>query len=277
MKTILTAVSAVLLSASAHAAPLSLDPSPNAQARPVVNVVFAPYLATRVGATVETAVADLDKNGVGEVVARFVHSGSCRDDMKTCRTVVLRHDGNAWKIVFDHAVAALEVLEGSRGVPAPLRADRITWSWDYPVYAPTTDGVGKAVDLEFAAPALSKSLAPAFGDGAAKLAATGASYRFGYASAKLSEKEEFLVVKMTGQNVCGIKTGCPVRLLKKGKEGWSTALATTTKDSVYLGNTEREGYRDVVISTDMGFTVYGWNGEKYALADRVEAPGKDSK
>jgi hypothetical protein len=277
MRKILTAAAALLLSASAHAAPLVLDPSPSAQARAVVNVVFAPYLATRVGASVETAVVDLDKNGVGEIVARFVHSGSCTDGMKSCRTVVLRHDGNAWKIVFDHSTSALEVLEGNNGVPAPLRADRITWSWEFPTYAPTADGVGKPVDLSDAAPALSKSLAPAFGEGAAKLATIGGDYRFGYASPKLSAKDEFIAVRMAGQNICGLKTGCPVRLLKKGKDGWATVLATSTKDSIYVGNSERDGYRDVVISTDKGFTVYGWNGEKYAVADRVEAPGKDSK
>lgn len=277
MRKILTAAALLAASTAAYSAPLSLDPSPSAQARPVVNVVFAPYLATRVGASVESAVVDLDKNGVGEIVARFVHSSSCTDGMKACRTVVLRHDGNAWKIVFDHPAASLEVLPGSAGVPASIRADRITWTWDYPVYAPTADGVGKEMELAVATPELAKSLAPAFGEGAAKLVAASPAYRFGYASAKLSDKDEFLAVKMTGQNICGIKTGCPVRILRKGKDGWAAVLATTTKDSVYVGNTDRAGYRDVVISTDRGFTVYGWNGEKYAVADRVEAPGKDSK
>lgn len=268
---------ALLLSTSVHAAPLSLDPNPASQARSVVNVVFAPYLATRVGASVETAVVDLDKNGVGEIVARFVHSSSCGEGMKSCRTVVLRHDGNAWKIVFDHSAASVEVLSGSSGVPAPIRADRITWSWQFPTYAPAADGVGEALAFSTAASELSRSLAPAFGEGAVKLAAVGGDYRFGYASAKSSDGADLIIARMTGKNICGLKTGCPVRVLQKGKDGWSPVLSTSTKDSVYLGNTERAGYRDVVVSTEKGFTVYGWNGDKYALADRIEAPGKDSK
>lgn len=278
MRKLFLALSATLMTATASiAAPMTLDASPKAQARPVINVVFGEYLAQRVAAQVQSGVVDLDKDGVGEIVARFVHSASCLTDMKTCRTVVLRHDGNAWKIVFDQQAALIEVLPGVNGVPSPIKADRVTWNWKYPTYSPTADGVGDRIELTAVPANTVASLAPAFGEGAVKLIASNPSYRLSFARPKFSDKDEFIAVTMKGGASCGTKTGCPVRILKREKEGWRPILNASSVSGMYLGNTAREGYRDFIVDTPAGFTVYGWNGEKYQMASRMDAPEKGTK
>ncbi len=267
------ATAALVISASAlQAAPLAFDDSPRAQARTVVNVVFGDYLAQRVAAKVETAVVDLDKDGVGEIVARFVHTGSCSADMKVCRTAVIRHDKKNWRIVLDHPAAAVETLDGVNGVPAPVKFDRVTWKWKFPTYAPTADGMGDLVSMDEVPQDTVASLAPAFGSGAAKLIASDPRYSLSFSKPKISGKDEFLAVTLAGGAACGDKTGCPVRILRKEKDGWRPVLSTSAANSVLLGNTQRGGYRDLVVDTKLGFAVYGWNGSKYILADRVEAP-----
>lgn len=267
------ATTALLISTSAlQAAPLAFDDSPRAQARTVVNVVFGDYLAQRVAAKVETAVVDLDKDGVGEIVARFVHTGSCSADMKVCRTVVIRHDQKNWRIVLDHPAATVEALPGPNGVPAPVKFDRVTWKWKFPTYAPTADGMGDAVSMDKVPQDSVSSLAPAFGVGAAKLIASDPRYSLSFAKPKVSDTDEFIAVKLDGGSACGEKTGCPLRILRKEKDGWRPVLSTSAARSVLLGNSQRGGYRDLVVDTKLGFAVYGWNGSKYILADRVEAP-----
>jgi hypothetical protein len=274
----ITATLALLISAAAlQAAPLALDPSPKAQARTVVNVVFGDYLPQRVAAKVETAVVDLDKDGVGEIVTRFVHTGSCTADLKICRTTVIRYSGQGWKIVFDHPAAQIEVIPGPNGVPSPIKADRVVWKWNFPVYAPTPDGIGDRVAVETAPRDISASLAPAFGAGAAKLIAADPRYSLSMSKPKISDKDEFIAVTMKGGSACGEMTGCPVRVLRKGKDGWHPVLSTSSSSALYLGTTVRDGYRDLVVDSKLGFAVYGWGGDKYVLADRVEAVEKGAK
>ncbi|NTF17547.1 hypothetical protein G6L37_03990 [Agrobacterium rubi] len=272
MRKMIVATALLLLSAAAHAAPMVLDANPKAQARSVVNVVFGDYLAQRVAAKIETGVVDLDKDGVGEIVTRFVHTGSCTADMKLCRTTIIRHDGRTWRVVFDHPTAQLEVLSGPNGVPAPLKADRITWNWKFPTYAPSAEGIGERLSLDPVPASTIASLAPAFGEGASKLAAADPRHALEFARPKLSGKDEFIAVTLKGGSACGKQTGCPVRILRKEKDGWRPVLSTSATSSIFVGNAQRDGYRDLVVDTKNGFAVYGWGGNGYALADRVEAP-----
>jgi hypothetical protein len=275
-----TIAAAVILLASASAlvaAPMKLDPSPKAQARTVVNVVFGDYLAQRVAAQVETGVVDLDKDGVGEIVARFVHTGSCSADMKVCRTAIIRHDGREWRVVFDHPTSQIEVLTGPNGVPVPIKADRITWDWDYPTYAPSASGVGDRISLDPVPRNTVASLAPAFGQGAVKLAEADPRYELSYARPQISGKDEFIAVTLKGGAACGTETGCPVRVLRKEQDGWRPVLSTSASSSIFLGNSQRAGYRDLVVDTKAGFAVYGWDGAKFALSERVEAPSAGRK
>lgn len=277
MRSLAAAATLLLSTATIHAAPMVLDPDPRAQARSVVNVVFGDYLAQRVAAQVETGVVDLDKDGVGEIVSRFVHTGSCAQDMKVCRTTIIRHDGNTWRVVFDHPISQIEVLDGPNGVPVPFKADKVTWKWDFPTYAPTADGIGEPVSMDPVPAGTVASLAPAFGAGAAKLTEADPRHSLSFARPELSGKDEFLAVTLKGASACGSETGCPVRVLRKEKDGWRPVLSTSATSTIFVGNAQRGGYRDLVVDTKTGFAVYGWSGKGYALADRVEAPAVGRK
>lgn len=256
--------------APANAAPLPLDSQPNTQVRGIVNVVFANYLRDRVGAEVQNVAIDLDKDGVGEVVARFVHTGSCSADLSLCRTVILRHNGNKWEIVFDRFADSVEVLDGPSRVPRPIKAHNITWKWNGKAYSPTDDGLGKSLSFNTIPNSETANYISAFGEGAEHLLAAGGDIKVSYASPKLSSGGEAIVLKLTGSNICGAESGCPVRVIKNDGDSWKTVLSAATTGDFLVGNAVREGHTDVVVKTKQGFTVLGWSGESYIVADRVE-------
>lgn len=275
MKTCLLAAAALAASAVASAAApstIAFDPSPDAAARRIVNVVFAEYLQQRVGASVETAVIDLDGDKTGEVLARFVHTGSCLDDLKTCRTVVMKYQGRSgWKIVLDQPAASVAFQPDNMGVPAPLVIDGVAWKWGKGRYEPDGSALGKDVSFSDVPKESAGSYASAFGEGAKKLAAGNFGVKLRYSSAKLADGKDTLVVTMNGKVACGDVTGCPVRILAKDGEAWKPVLSTSSKGKVAMADSVRGGYHDVVVETNLGYAVYGWNGSGYSVAKRLEA------
>lgn len=265
------ALCAFLFPAAAAAAPVAFDPSPDAPARRIVNVVFANYLQDRIGASVETAVLDLDNDGTGEIAVRFVHTGSCAEGLRKCRTAVISHDNGEWKIVFDRYVETLEFEPRSGRIPGPIVADGITWTWGAGyAYAPDGRELGEDVSLQPVPAASAQSYAAAFGPGAQKLAEGGHGVRFSYAQDAIAGGAETIIVKMEGGPSCGEATGCPVRILRKDGEKWVPVLSTTTKGKLAVMDTVRAGYRDLVVETKLGYAVLGWNGSGYAVAERYE-------
>jgi len=263
---------ASFLAPAANAAPVAFDASPEAPARRIVNVVFAQYLQERVGASIETAVLDLDGDGTGEIAVRFVHTGSCAEGLKKCRTAVIRHDAGEWRIVLDRHAESLDFGGPSGPLPGPLAVDGVTWRWGKGfAYAPDGKGLGTEVSFQAVPAASAQSYAAAFGEGAQRLAAGGHGVRISYSTDKVADGAETMLVKMEGGVSCGEATGCPVRLLRKDGDKWTPVLSTTTKGKLAVTDTVRAGYRDIVVETKLGYAVLGWNGNGYAVADRFES------
>lgn len=274
MKAVLTAafLAATASAAFAAAGPVAFDPSPDASARRIVNVVFAEYLQQRVGASVETAVIDLDGDGTGEILARFVHTGSCLEDMKTCRTVVLRHKPTrGWGIVLDQPSATVAFAPDNLGVPSPLTLDGLVWQWGRSRYEPQADSIGKDVSFSDVPAASAASYAAAFGEGAKKLASGNYGVKLHYSADRLADGKDTLVLSMDGKVACGELTGCPVRVLAKEGETWKTILSTSSKGKVAVADAVRGGYHDLIVQTPLGYAVYGWTGNAYTVAKRLEA------
>ncbi|MTH96700.1 hypothetical protein [Roseibium sp. RKSG952] len=268
--------SGVVAAGSAHAAPVVFDDNPEtAQAR-IVRSLFPGYISERPGMVLESSVLDLDLDDTGEIIARFVHSGSCSRDMKTCRTVVLKHfyrgtTGN-WKIIFDRATSAIEFGAPQRRLPAPITADGITWTYTYPNYKPTSSDLGMPINLERVPPQSVRGIAGAFGEGALKLAETGSdrvSYEYG--AVKTEDGNRLLIIKQTGDMACGDLIGCPVRVIREANGKWATVLEAATVSDVLQATAMRKGLPDLVTNTPNGFVVFGWAGEQYGIVDRVEA------
>lgn len=257
--------------ASVTAAPVKFDASPNNNARRIVNVLFADYIQARTGIQVYAGLTDLDDDKVGEIVVRFVHSASCLPGMKVCRTVVVRHDEiKGWQVVLDRYAETIEVLPGRPRVPAPIRTDKVTWTYDYPSYRPDFSSLGSEIAFGKLPDSVVTQVAPAFGQGAVKLAAAKMDVTFDYAEPVLGDGKKALLVKMNGDAVCGSANGCPMRMLVKNGANWSPVLSASVTDKVALGPASRDGYRDLVVSTKNGAVVLGWNGKDYAVADRLE-------
>lgn len=262
----------VAVSSAASAATLLFDSSPNSEARRIINVLFSDYIQARTGIQVQTALTDLDGDKTGEVIARFVHTASCLPGMKVCRTAVVRHDQiKGWQVVLDRNVEKISILPGQSRTPAPIKTDNVTWKWAFPAYRPDFSGLGKEITLSPLPDSVVQQVAPAFGQGAAKLAAAHMSIGFDYAEPAIAEGKKALLVKMKGDSACGTANGCPLRLLVKNGTSWSTVMQATTVDNVALGSVSRDGYRDLVVRTNDGAVVLGWNGKSYAVADRFEA------
>lgn len=269
---ILAALAAFAMAISpSRAAQVSFDASPDSAARRVVNVVFAEYLQERVGVSVETAVLDLDNDKTGEILVRFVHSGSCAEDMKRCRTAVLRYWQGAWSIVLDRPAATV-AFDGSKyDVPGPLTIDGTTWNWGARRYEPDGSKLGDDVKFQDVPQANMESYAAAFGAGAQKIAKPAYGIKLAYSGTKIADGADTLIVKMDGRSACGDVSGCPIRVLKKNGDKWATVLSTSSKGKVAVSKTVRGGYHDLVVQTALGYAVMGWNGKAYAVADRIEA------
>jgi hypothetical protein len=261
------------LSNAALAAPsLQFDSSPNSDARRIVNVLFADYIQARTGIQVQTATTDLDGDRVGEIIVRFIHTASCLPGMKSCRTAVVRYDQiKGWQVVLDRNVEKISILPGSARTPAPIKTDAVTWSWSFPAYRPDFSTLGKEVSLSSLPDPVVQQVAPAFGAGAAKLAAAHQGIGFDYAEPVLGDGKKALLVRMNGTGACGAANGCPLRLLVKNGASWSPVLQASVDGKVAIGPASRDGYRDIVIGTKDGAVVMGWNGQSYAVADRIEA------
>lgn len=271
------AIIAVLAASPVSASALTLSPSPDAQGRSVVNAVFRDYIAQRVGIQVETAVTDVEADGIAEIVARFVHSGSCRDKSSQCRTVVIRYgDDKKWGIILDRPADKIEVEKpAGTWLFTDILVDGVRWKWNGASYAPTPGSLGTKVDLSPVPKETAGVIASAFGPGAVKLVASGApgaGVSFEYARPKVAASGEHLLVMMKGDVSCGDISGCPVRLLEKDGNAWRPILSASSLGDVEVSRVTRSGRNDIVLRTEKGFVILGWGGSSYGIADVVEAP-----
>lgn len=255
---------------SASAERMPLRDAPQSGERQIINVVFSNYLKDRVGGSIESGVADLDGDGIAEVFARFVHTGSCSEKLERCRTVVLKYENTRWKIVFDrYATANIDLGPATKRIPRPFTVDETSWEWAYTAYSPKAEGLGSPVSLADVPASMVASYSSAFGPGAVKLAES-KRMQVTYSNKGISKKNDVIILKQDGKTLCSDVYGCPIRILKKNGETWQPVLSAYAKGNILISKTERDGYRDIVTSNGRGFSVYGWNGSTYAIADRIE-------
>lgn len=278
-KIVVTAIASALSASLLSAAPVfafqpQLSDSPYAKARSVVNVVFANYISGLTGVQIRTGLVDVDNDGVAEVFAEFIHSGSCKADMKTCRTVVLKHDANNWNIVLDRFAKNVDFSEAAyKYIPADVKVDGQTWKWEASRYLPVVSSLGDATDFKPADKQTSNVLAPVFGADVAKIN-DGFGVSYSMATKDFSKDGDIMVVEMKGNVVCGKLSGCPVRVLKQTAGKWTPVFSAATTGDIRIAKTTRDGYRDIVFQTRDGAFQAGWNGKTYSVAERIEGVHK---
>lgn len=265
-------MAAIPFVASPASATLDFDSSPSSSSRAVVNAVFRDYIGTLVGAKIETAVVDINGDGVGEIVVRFVHSSACRSESKKCRTVMIRHNADKWGIVLDTYSDSVDVPKAKKYVFTNIDIDGLKWKWNGAAYTPLMVGLGDKLDFSPVPQEMIQPLATAFGQGAVKaLADASLGISLEFSKPKLDNDGEFLLVRMKGSVACGDSAGCPVRLLQKTGGTWQTILEASSVGDVMVTKIVRAGHKDIVFGTSKGFITMGWSGKYYALAEVVEA------
>lgn len=258
--------------AAADVRPVPFNDPAGSAARKIVNVVFADYIGARAGIQIAVSVIDLDNDGVGEIIARFVHSGSCKPGMKACRTVILKHDDSKnWQIVLDRYTKDISVVgSGMRGALAGIKTDDVTWTWQYPSYTPDIASIGKPVTFNPLPSSIVNQVSAAFGQGAKKLVEAQGNVSFEYAQPDIVQGKKAILVRMTGLNACGEAVGCPLRMLVQNEKSWTPVLSISSENQIVMLDVERDGYHDVGVSTKKGVEILGWNGKSYGVADKLE-------
>ncbi|WP_315922642.1 hypothetical protein [Mesorhizobium sp. SP-1A] len=270
-------LAASLIAITANAAPVELREQVNSRERELVNVMFSSYLADRVGAAVQTAVVDLDSDGVGEIIARFVHTNSCDADMQRCRTTISHFKDGRWNVVFDRYATKIDDIKVGKRQPDNIVVDGMKWQWDLfsKSFEPTKDERWTSIEWQEVPAAQTASYASFFGEGAGKLLATGSGVKIEYSATPISKKKDLVLLRLSGKSVCGTKTGCPVRVVKQTDGKWNAILSSSTMKDASRVITERDGYNDITLETSKGFATYGWNGSVYTVADRIESNRKE--
>lgn len=277
IKRLSIAIATSLMALSANAAPVELREQMNTRERELVNVMFSSYLADRVGTSIQTSVVDIDGDGVGEIIARFVHTNSCDAGLRKCRTTISRFTNGKWNVVFDRYAGKIDDVQVGKRLPGDIVVDDMKWQWDVysKSFAPTKDEKWTPITWQEVPDAQRASYASFFGEGAGKLVSSNKNVKIEYSKTPISKKQDVVILKLSGQSVCGTKTGCPIRLIMNKDKKWASILSSSTTDDVSRIITERDGHNDIVMQSSNGFVSYGWNGATYTVADRIESNRKE--
>lgn len=277
IKRLSLALTATLIAFTANAAPIELREQMNSRERELVNVMFSSYLADRVGTSIQTSVVDIDGDGVGEIISRFVHTNSCNADMSRCRTTISRFSNGKWEVVFDRYAGTINDVQVGKRLPGDIVVDNMKWKWDVysKSFVPTKDDKWTPIAWQEVPTAQKANYASFFGEGAGKLVSSNQGVKIEYSTTPISKKQDVVILKMSGQSVCGAKTGCPIRLIMNNDNKWSSILSSSTTEDVSRIITERDGHNDIVMQNSNGFVSYGWNGATYTVADRIQSNRKE--
>lgn len=223
------------------------------------------------GQPMETALYDIDGDGKAEVIARLKGKGACDAKNVRCRVVVLMNGEKGWKKLIDRPAQKVEVGDLGFGAMRNVILDgREAYRWDGFAYRVDVASAGTALSFQDAPANFRAPLVAQFGPGAGRQAARNTAIQVKVAQAVLNDNgTKVVVARLEGPGACGIVLGCPWRILQV-KDGTYTALSEgfgSAKMSVLP--VTRGGYRDLIVGTPKGFSVYGWSGKRYVVAERI--------
>lgn len=257
----------ILLAAQAVAAPqpVPLKDDRTARERPTAEVLMSREIGAVPGAHVETAMVDVDGDGVGEVVVRIVHGSTCDGSRQFCRTAVFRHDGRTWRRVLDVPAKSLALGDADARGQRPLIIDgdevRTLKSGTFRVDAAASG----ATKVRFAPSvgAKAREIAASFGPGAVRLLDGKADLKVSAGVAELDAKSGAQAVyRLEGSVACGL-VGCPVRtVVRKGGRD-VVVLEGFAKGDVWVMGSGRDGVRAMVLDSAVGPVAYAFDGRRY--------------
>lgn len=252
-------------SALAMPEPIALKDDRAARERPTAEVLMSREIGAAAGARVETAMVDMDGNGVAEVVVRITHASTCDRSRLNCRTAVFRHDGHEWRRVLDVPARTLSLGDVNAKGERPLIVDqdevRILQSGSYRIDAKASGAT--RVRFAPATGAKAREIAALWGAGAVRLLDAKADLRVLAGAADLDGKNgPQPLYRLEGAAACGL-VGCPIRaaVRKEGREG--VILEGFATGDVWVMGSGREGVRAVVLESAVGTVAYAFDGRRY--------------
>lgn len=258
---------ALLAAQAALAAPepIALKDDRTARERPTAEVLMSREIGAAVGARVETAMVDVDGNGVAEVVVRITHASTCDRSRLYCRTAVFRHDGREWRRVLDVPAQSLSLgdanARGERSLVVDDDEVRSLQSGSYRVDAKASG----ATRVRFAAAtgAKAREIAALWGPGAVRLLDAKADLQVLAGTADLDGRNGAQpVYRLEGGAACGL-VGCPIRgvVRRDGREG--VVLEGFATGDVWVMGSGRDGVRAMVLESAGGSVAYAFDGRRY--------------
>lgn len=220
----------------------------------------------------DVAQYDLNADGRAEILIKLKGDKDCDvHDKARCRVVVMQETPQGWGKLLDRRAAQVTVGNIGFGGFRSLSLDgREGFVYNGKTYRIDLAQTGRPLTFSDA-PAQAKALLIAqFGDGARRLKDVSVKV----ASASLAEGKTLVFARLEGPGACGAAFGCPWRLLQP-KDGSYTVVSQGMggPDASILG-VVRGGWRDLAVKQPNGYAVYGWAGERYVLAERINEEGR---
>jgi hypothetical protein len=268
------AILAALVPATALAAPPKLPAGPGEIRMSEISgqtnerTLVEAFVASAKGQPLESVLYDLNGDGNPEVVARLKGPGMCDEAARACRTVAFRKEVAGWVLVFDRPTQRVETRSPGYGGMRDLVVDgRETYAFSPGGYKLDFAASGTVVDLKAATANFSSALATQFGVGAERLALKGKGVSFKVATVAPKPGSPLVMARMEGPGACGRVLGCPWRLLRVKDGAYSVVAEGFAGEKVALLPVARDGWRDIAVQSPGGFTVYGWSGKRYVVAE----------
>ncbi len=272
---LLAATSIAISGTAARAATTDVVFHQMKQDAPEANIVGVkvPEVTGIKGAVIETAVMPIDSTNKSSVLVRVVSPKTCDQGGKRCRTLAIKAGDRDWDVVFDRKAESIQLGNTGFGTMRQILVDNgyEVWGWNGYGYHMDVTSSGTPVALsEVKSPAAAGVLVQQFGPGAKRLSDRRGKVRVMAAALDLNGKgaKDQLLVRLDGPGICGLKLGCPWRVLTREGQGYRTLLNGFGSDRISVMPVARGGgWRDLAAELPGGLAVFGWSGKSYGVAE----------
>ena len=249
---------------------VALREAPQAQEAAIIRDIYPEFLRRNPTTRIQTALVDLNGDGIAEIAARFVGPATCADDR--CHTVVLMSQASIWRVVFERRTTGLALLPPPRAAAGQMRdivaSGSERWTWGAMRYLPQMQSLGRLVTgerpavagvINSARPALASSLS---------LDAAG-NHRPGDLPIQWTQVEMDLrgargmLVTANTFDYCSPMLGCPTVILVMRGRDWVPAGLLSASGPIAVMATQTAGMADLAIPAAEGVTFFQWNGSEY--------------
>jgi len=253
-------------SAAADGIPFRTDPAAPEMASVVS--VYGKFIKAHPGMRLETAMVDLEGQGVASIAVRFVSPDTCRGDR--CDTVVLHYSGSAWRPVFDHSAVALETAPpdpnpSSDGMSTLVVDGKVRWVWcGFDRYMPDLGSLGHLFPAgKTAAPDVARAARAAMGSSLQGFDNPEFTQSPVVVDAAAPMAVPAYWVRAYAAGLCGNAAGCPHTLLVRDAHGLKPVWTGFTIGPGAVLSDAPNGLRDVALAGPSGYGVLRYDGTQY--------------